>query len=103
MSYGVLTGKLIESGIYTFARTMAYVIVNVCAMKMAGVFMIFTSTLAIKIGIYPRWMAFFGYALALLLLLSSSVLAWAPMVFPLWALMISVYILLANLSPGETT
>ena len=97
MSYGVLTGKLIDSGIYTFARTVAYEIVNVYAMKMAGVFMISTCTIAIRIGIFPRWMAFLGYALALLLLLTSGLLYWAPLVFPLWVLVISVHILFANL------
>jgi hypothetical protein len=65
-----------ESGsIYTFARTLAYAIVNVCAMKMVGVFMMTTSTLAIRIGIFPRWMAFLGYAPALLLLLSKGTVA----------------------------
>jgi hypothetical protein len=99
MSYEILTEKLFESGIYTFGRTMAYVIINVCAMKMAGVFMMTTCTLAIRIGIFPRWMAFLGYALALLLLLGSGLFYWAPLVFPLWTLVISVYILLANLRP----
>jgi hypothetical protein len=36
--------------------------------------MMATCTLAIRIGIFPRWMAFFGCALALLLLLSSGIL-----------------------------
>ena len=53
--------------------------------------------LAIRIGIFPRWMAFLGYALALFLLLSSGILYWAPLVFPLWTLLISVHILYANL------
>jgi hypothetical protein len=97
MSYAVLPGRLIESGIYTFARTVAYEIVNVYALKMAGVFMISTSTLAIRIGILPRWMAFLGYALALGLLLSSGIVYWAPLVFPLWVLLISLHILFANL------
>jgi hypothetical protein len=100
MSHGVLTGKLIESGIYTFARTVVYVIVNIYAMKMAGVFMISTCTIAIRIRIFPRWAAFLGYALAVLLLLSSGLLSWAPLVFPLWILVISVYILFTNLRPG---
>ncbi len=97
MSYKTLQGRLIESGIYTFARTAAYQIVNVYAVRMAGVFMMTTCTLAIRIGIFPRCMAFLGYVLALGLLLGAGVLYWSPLVFPLWALMISVYILLANL------
>jgi hypothetical protein len=43
--------------------------------------------------------AFLGYALALLLLLSPGRLYWAPLVFPLWTLVISVHVLLANLRP----
>lgn len=99
MVYGATPGKAMESGIYTFGRTVGYQIVNVYALKMAGVFMITTCTLSIRTGIFPRWMAFLGYGLALLLLLSIGYLSWAPLVFPLWVLLISVHILLANLKP----
>jgi hypothetical protein len=97
--YRTTPGKLMESGTYTFGRTVAYQVVNVYAMRMAGVFMISTCTLSIRTGIFPRWMAVLGYGLALLLLLSVGYLYWAPLVFPLWVLLISVHILLANLKP----
>jgi hypothetical protein len=42
------------------------------AVKMAAVFMISTSTLAMRIGITPRGTAFLGFACALLLLLSGA-------------------------------
>ena len=99
MIYGAKPGKLLEPGIYMFGRTVAYQIMNVYAVKMAGVFMITTCTLAIRIGILPRWMALLGYGLALLLLLSSGYLSWGPLVFPLWVLLISVHILMANIKP----
>jgi hypothetical protein len=99
MAHGAIPEKLIDSGIYTFARTVAYQFANVYAIRMAGVFMFSTCTLAIRIGIFPRWMAFLGYTLALFLLLSIGRFGWAPLVFPLWALMISVYILFANFRP----
>ena len=98
MAYGMTPGKLMDSGTYTFGRTVAYHITNVYAVKMAGVFMISTSTLSIQTGIFPRWMAFLGYALALLLLLSIGYLSWALLVLPLWVLLISCYILYANLT-----
>ena len=106
MAGGVLTvykatpDKLMEAGIYQFGRTVAHQIINVFAMKMAGVFMISTCTISVRTGIFPRWMTFLGYALALLLLLGSGFLYWAPLVFPLWVLLISVHILLANLRPA---
>jgi hypothetical protein len=37
MAYVALPGKLVGSGIYTFARTVAYQIVNVYAIRMAAV------------------------------------------------------------------
>ena len=49
-------------------------------------------------------MAFLGLVLALFLLLGISFSLWAQLVFPLWVLLISVYILVANLgSPDSGT
>ena len=95
--YGVTPGMLIDSGLYTFGRTVTYEIMNVYTMKMAAVFMITTCTLSLRTDIIPRWMAFLGLVLALFLLLGTGSFYWAPLVFPLWVLLISVYILLANL------
>ncbi len=96
MAYEAVPRKLMDSGTYTFARTLAYELVNVYTLRMAGVFMISTCTLAIRIGTFPRWIALLGYALALFLLLSIGRFGWAPLVFPMWALVISVYVLFAN-------
>ena len=79
---------------------------NIYAIKMAGVFMIATSTLALRTGFIARWIAFLGYAVALLLLLSSRYIEGILLVFPLWVLLISLYILIDNLrrpSPAATT
>jgi hypothetical protein len=96
MAYEALPGEMMNFGVYTFARTTAYELVNVYALRMAGVFMISTCTLAIRVGVFPRWMALLGYALALFLLLNIGRFGWAPLVFPLWTLAISVYVLFAN-------
>jgi hypothetical protein len=97
LAYEAIPGKLVDSGMYTFARTVIYEIVNVYAIRMAAVFTTSTCTLAIRLEIFPRWMAFLGYALAIVLLLSPGRLPWAQLVFPLWILLISIYVLLANL------
>jgi hypothetical protein len=98
MEYHTLPNRLVESGIYAFGRAAVYQLINVYAVKMAGVFMISTSMIAIHIRIFPRWMAWLGFALALLLLLSTGyVFFWAPLVFPLWVLLVSLNILLSNL------
>jgi hypothetical protein len=99
MAFEASPQKVMGSGTYIFARTLVYELVNVYALRMAGVFMFSTCTLAIRVGMFPRWMALLGYALALFLLLSIGHFGWAPLVFPLWTLVISVYVLIANFRP----
>ena len=94
--YGAAPG-LIGAGLYSFGRTVTYEMTNVYTMKMAGVFMFSTCTLALRTSIFPRWMAYLGFGLALFLLLSLGRFDWAPLVFPLWVLLISSEILVANL------
>ena len=97
IAYAARPEGLLDSATFTFARAVTYEIMNLYASKMAGVFMISTSTLAIRTGFAPRWIAFLGFAFALLLLLSGRYIDWISLVFPLWVLLISIYILIDNL------
>jgi len=89
-------GNLIGSGAYALARIQVYQALHIYAIKMAGVFMISTSTISLKTGIVPRWMAFLGFGLALVLLLSVGTIQSILLVFPLWVLLISLHILIDN-------
>src|SRR5271157_3233855 len=62
-----------------------------------------TSTLAMRTGFTPRWTAFLGFACALLLLLSGRYIDWIILIFPLWVLLISIYILIDNLRRTSQT
>jgi len=99
--YGTAPSQLIESGLYTFGRNVTYEIMNVYTLKMAGVFMLTTCTLSLRTRILPRWIIFLGFILALFLLLSLGLVNWAPLVFPLWILLISVHILFNNLKGSK--
>ncbi len=88
---------------FRFGRAVAYILFNVYAIKMAGVFMISTSTVVIYTGIAPRWMAGIGYALAALILLGSFYFSWSIMVLPIWVLLISVHILIENLRRHDSS
>lgn len=99
--YASTPDQLLDSGLYTFGRTTTYELMNVYTMKIAGVFMISTCTLSLRTDIIARWMAYLGLALAIFLMLSVGAFYWAPLVFPLWVLLISVHILLANLGRSE--
>jgi hypothetical protein len=88
------TENLVQSGTYAVCRAAINQMLNTYGVKMAGVFMISFSTISLRTRIMPRWVAFLGWALALLLLLSIGTLAWAPLVFPLWVFLISIRILI---------
>jgi hypothetical protein len=64
--------------------------------KMAAVFMMTTSTLAIYIRFAPRWLALLGYLLSLLLLFGSYYIRWSFLLFPMWVFLVSAYILMDN-------
>ena len=89
--------ELVSSATFRFSRAASYIIVNVYAIKMAAVFMISTSTIVIRTGIAPRWIAFLGFLLAVMLLIGSFFINWSIAVFPSWVFLISVYILVDNL------
>ena len=97
LAYGARPADMAQSDSYAFGRAFTYVVLNTYAMRMAGVFMISSCTLFIRLKVTPRWMALLGYVLALVLLLSISHFSWIAIVFPLWVLLISVYILIENL------
>jgi MFS family permease len=92
ISFEAAPAQLINSATFHLARAAAYSLMNVYALKMAGAFMITTSTIAVYTGFAPRWLAILGYILSLLLLFGSYFVSWSFVVFPLWVLVMSVYI-----------
>jgi len=81
------------------ARALAYILANVYAVKMAGVFMISLSTVILRTRIASRWIAILGFVLALILILGSYYLSWSFLVLPIWVLLISIHILIDNYRP----
>jgi hypothetical protein len=79
-----------------FVRRVSSVFVNVFAIKMAGVFIFSTCTIALHTAILPRWLAFVGFACGMLLLLVITRWEWIALLFPLWILLVSAQFLLGN-------
>lgn len=90
------------SGIYVLGRMEIYRFTSVFGAKMAGVFMMSSSTIFLRTRVVPRWIALTGYVLAIGLLLSIGVFTWIPAVFPLWVLLVSVCILIEGQRPRAT-
>ena len=58
-----------------------------------------TCTITLQTRTLPRWIPLLGYALALILLLSIGRIEWMFMLFPLWVLLLSGYMLMEDLRP----
>ena len=91
--YAVAADQLTASGVFIFGRALMYTIMNVYAIRMAGVFMISLATIWFQSRAVPRLFVFVTYALALLLLVTISFSLWMVLIFPAWVFVISVYIL----------
>lgn len=87
------SSRLMNAEAFHFARAVAYNMVNIYMIKMAAAFMISTSTVVVYTNIAPRWVAFLGFGLGLLLLFGSSYLSWAFIAFPLWVFLFSACLL----------
>jgi len=82
--------------IFNFGRAVTYFILNVFAMKMAGVFIISTCTLGLRTETIPKWLIILGYIFAAILLLSTVYIEILALLFPLWVLILSAQILIIN-------
>jgi hypothetical protein len=91
--YAVAADQLTDSGILIFGRALMYTLMNVYAVRMAGVFMISLGTIWFQSRAVPRLFVFATYALALSLLLAIGFSLWIVLIFPAWVFVISVYIL----------
>ena len=92
-SYAIASDQLIENGVVVFCRAVIYTIMNVYAIRMAGVFMISLGTIWVQTRVVPRLFVFLTYALALLLLIAINFSLWVIFIFPAWVLVISIFIL----------
>ena len=85
---------VVPSGAYALGRVEANQAIHLYATKMAGVFMTSASAISLQTRIVPRWIAYLGYALATIQLLSFEGIVWVSLAFPVWVLLYSSYILI---------
>ncbi|MFD3454603.1 hypothetical protein ACFWVC_20795 [Streptomyces sp. NPDC058691] len=82
--------------LWFFGGHFTYSLLTTYAMRMAAVFVLSASTVALRLGTFPRWLALLGYLVGLTLLFVVPGVAWAELVFPIWALVVSLHILVAG-------
>lgn len=101
---GIAVTSLVEgtstqpaSETWRFSRDITYTLITTYAMRMAAVFILSMATISLQITMMPRWIGLLGYACALVLLFSVGYLAWVEVLFPLWVLVVSVYLLASTM------
>ena len=62
LAYSAQPKTLFDPGTFAFVRAFTFDITHIYAFKMAGVFMVVTSTLAVRTHLTARWIALLGYA-----------------------------------------
>jgi len=87
-----LKGQL-DTGSLQLARALTYSLLFVYSARTAGVFMIVTSSIALRVKSVPRWVAIVGYLVAAVLLLSIGSFEIVILLFPLWVGLFSVWII----------
>lgn len=89
---------LLHTDTYYLIRQLIAASLNIFAIKMAGVFTITTSSIVLRTGILPSWVAYSGFGCAAVLLLVITEWPWIALLFPCWILAVSLCILHAELS-----
>jgi hypothetical protein len=92
-TYSMITGETPDFSVIYFGRALMLNISNVYALRMAGVTMISLGTIWLRTGLMPRWLAIMTFLLALALLVVVNYNTWVTLVFPIWVLLISLFIL----------
>ncbi|MBG0855121.1 hypothetical protein I2W78_25575 [Streptomyces spinoverrucosus] len=76
-----------------FGRHFAYTLLTTYGLRMAAVFIFTTSTIGRRLGALPRPLVVLGYLAGLTLLVVGASLPWSELVFPAWALIVSLNML----------
>lgn len=87
--------RLADSGVWVAGRYISESTLEV-APVMAGVFTTATSTILLRTGTGPRWLALVGSVVAVVMVLDGQrVEPWIVLAFPAWVLALGLYILVA--------
>ena len=100
ITHALAPASFAESSTFMLARSLAYHLATIYALKMAGVFLLTASTIVLRTRITARWTAFLGYAAAAVILVGSQFLDWTFFLFPGWVLVVSATILMEEYRRG---
>jgi hypothetical protein len=93
---GRFGGTTAGSTALLFGASLAKTLFYVFAIKMAGAFMLVSSTIGRRTGAFPRWFILLGTAAGLVMLLSVGFFEPLALIFPAWVAIVSIVLLRAD-------
>lgn len=93
-----LTGSGSPSETWQLGYYLTFTFMTTYAMRMAGVFMLVTSTITLRTAFMAVWLGWLGYVFGGVLLLSAGFVPWIELLFPLWAFVVSARTLVGTRS-----
>lgn len=85
-----------QSETYRVARGMIFSLMMTFSTKMAAVFIFVTATIGLRTACLSRWVSYVGYGVGVVLLAVISDFAWIALLFPMWVLLVSSWILIED-------
>ena len=92
----VASGGVPDPALWDLERRITLTLINTFAIRMAAIFIFSTTTIGMRIGMLPRWLAIAGFVAGAVLLFGVNISAWMNLVLPLWALVLSIDILIKS-------
>lgn len=90
----MLSEEQADPGVWSFGHNITEALLSVYAMRMAAVFTLSVSSVAMRTRAIPRWVVLLGFAVGALLLVTGGANRWVSLAFPSWVLLLSIVILL---------
>jgi hypothetical protein len=94
-------GQTPSPEIWGLVRRITFTVLNLYAIRMGAIFTLSTTMIGARTGIIPRWLVVVGMAVGLVLLVGPGFSMWVSLILPIWALILSVYILLNSAGVGR--
>ena len=102
VAYERFPDSTISTASLTFLVGFAESLVLIVGLRLQGAFVLTTSTLILRTEMYPKWLAYFGYIMGLLMLLLPMVYNPIGIAFPMWVLIVSVTTLISKATTTTT-
>lgn len=92
----VFEGAAVDQATVSLTIGTANAMLLIIGPRMQALIMFTTSTLVLRTGVMPRWLAYIGYATGVLLFLFPLIYRPLGFIFPLWVLVVSITIALTG-------